>query len=398
MRLIYIACVVFLLFLFAIPTCIYAITDPLAVPNNKYGIHIIDENDLENAAALVNSSGGDWGYVTIVIRQDDRNLDKWRSIFAKLQNLHLIPLLRLATQTDGDKWIRPHIDQAISWKEFLNQLPWPIKNRYVILFNEPNHSKEWGGSVDPLDYALILKSYSTQLKESSSDYFILPAGLDTAAPNDNQTMDFQTFMNALIYALPDFSDLIDGWTSHSYPNPGFIGKVTSYGKGTIRSYQWELNQLRKKGIIKPLPVFITETGWPHQNGTSYGKYFYDEDKVAANIRDAASSVWNDLQIVAITPFVLNYQSYPFDQFSWQKMGSQEFYGAFYAYQSIVKIAGQPEKPPLENMLQNSILGLQEVKDAQTQPREIQSQNFILKPIENQFLWLIQFGRFISTFI
>ena len=30
-----------------------------------------------------------------------------------------------------------------TWVDFLDSLNWPIENRYVILFNEPNHAKEW---------------------------------------------------------------------------------------------------------------------------------------------------------------------------------------------------------------------------------------------------------------
>ena len=55
---------VFLTFTFALfPSPTYAIVDPLAVPNNKYGIHILTDSkqDAEGAAGLVNSSGGDWG-------------------------------------------------------------------------------------------------------------------------------------------------------------------------------------------------------------------------------------------------------------------------------------------------------------------------------------------------
>ena len=52
-----------------------AIVDPLTFPNNRFGIHITDENDLAEAAELVNGGGGEWGYVTVVIRQDDQNID-----------------------------------------------------------------------------------------------------------------------------------------------------------------------------------------------------------------------------------------------------------------------------------------------------------------------------------
>ncbi|MFZ5366355.1 MAG: hypothetical protein ACOZBZ_03605 [Patescibacteria group bacterium] len=47
-----------------------------ASPNNKFGIHITQAEDLPLAAELVNSSSGDWGYVTVVIQEDDRNQEK----------------------------------------------------------------------------------------------------------------------------------------------------------------------------------------------------------------------------------------------------------------------------------------------------------------------------------
>ena len=48
-----------------------------SVPNNRVGVHILDPNEINDAAKLINSSGGDWGYVTIPIRSNDRDRDKW---------------------------------------------------------------------------------------------------------------------------------------------------------------------------------------------------------------------------------------------------------------------------------------------------------------------------------
>ena len=48
-----------------------AVYDPLGVPNNRYGIHIADLNDISDVAPLVNSNGGDWGYVTLVASDND---------------------------------------------------------------------------------------------------------------------------------------------------------------------------------------------------------------------------------------------------------------------------------------------------------------------------------------
>ena len=107
--------------------------------NNKFGIHLAvpSEQDLQAAAALVNSNGGDWGYVTVVMEENDRDLGKWQGIFDRMRELHLIPIVRLATSPEGDHWRRPSADEAQIWAEFLNSLNWVVKNRYVVLFNEP---------------------------------------------------------------------------------------------------------------------------------------------------------------------------------------------------------------------------------------------------------------------
>lgn len=329
------------LFVLSFPNYSYAIYEPLSVPNNKYGIHIIDNNDLDNAAKLVNSTGGDWGYVTLVVAENDRNLDKWNSIFAKMRELHLIPLLRLATTSQGDSWRKPELDDVASWSEFLSKLMWVTKNRYIIIFNEPNHAKEWGNIVDPMDYTNILSSFSATLKNKSPDFYILPAGLDSSAPNSSLTMTEVLFLKKMFQSNSQIFNFIDGWTSHSYPNPGFVGKVGNSGPGTLFSYKWELNQIKRMGLTKKLPVFITETGWPHQDGSEYNRYFYTSDQVSNLLILAAQNVWIDKDIVAITPFVLNYQSYPFSNFSWQKYNSKDFYPQYETYATLPKTRGEP---------------------------------------------------------
>src|SRR3990167_3647177 len=90
---------------------VHAFYDPMSRKNNKYGIHIIDENDLTSASALVNSTGGDWGYVTLVIPENERKWEKWQSAFSEMRRLHLIPIIRLATRLEGDTWAMPEENQ-----------------------------------------------------------------------------------------------------------------------------------------------------------------------------------------------------------------------------------------------------------------------------------------------
>src|SRR3972149_8758847 len=95
-----IAIISLILALFAFAKPIYAMYDPVSVPNNKYGIHIVDTNDIFDLPPLVNSSGGDWGYVTLVLSDAERDPDRWQNIFDHLRRLLLIPIIRLATHVE----------------------------------------------------------------------------------------------------------------------------------------------------------------------------------------------------------------------------------------------------------------------------------------------------------
>ena len=196
MRRIFVLLVISVAFFFGgVPTA-KAIVDPLTPDNNPFGIHILDESDLEDAAKLVNSSGGNWGYVTLVIRADERDSKRWQSAFNKMRELHLIPIVRIATKMSEDSWEKPNLDELDGWVSFLSELNWVTQNRYIIIGNEPNHAKEWGGEVKPDEYAKYLETFSKKLKEGSKDFFILPAGFDASAPNGKETM--SDFFSVLI--------------------------------------------------------------------------------------------------------------------------------------------------------------------------------------------------------
>ena len=320
---------------------LYAIENPLSSANNPFGIHILNENELDDAAKLVNSSGGDWGYVTLVIRKDERDSERWQQVFDKMRKLHLIPIARLATIQQNGGWEKPNVDEIDGWVSFLNSLIWVVKNRYIIIGNEPNHAKEWGGELNPEEYSDYLYSFSKKLNETSNDFFILSAGFDASAANTNETMSAENYIKNMITYKPESFEFIDGWNSHSYPNPNFSGSEDSYGRGSVRTFEWELNLLKSFGINKNLPVFITETGWSHNmDGTSKNSKLITQNDISERIRNAYSGAWQDPRIVTVTPFVLNYQEPPFDIFSWKKKDGN-FYSFYYEIQDIPKIPGKP---------------------------------------------------------
>jgi len=307
--------------------------------NNKFGIHLAQPHleDLKKVAELVNSNGGDWGYVTLVIQENDRDSQKWQEIFDLLRKYHLIPIIRLATMPLGDNWKRPNSSDAYSWASFLDSLNWVVKNRYVVLFNEPNHATEWGGAVDPKDYAKVAFAFAKTLKERNPNFFVMLAGFDASAPHlPPKFYDEKLFLKDLIDHQPEIFKFIDGWASHSYPNPAFSGSPYDFGRGTVRTYQWELNLLRQLGVEKELPVFITETGWERKK--------LSEEQVAQNFKIAFEQVWlPDEKIISVTPFVFDYQMEPFLGFSWKRKGDDGFYQQYYFVQSVPKTKGEPDQ-------------------------------------------------------
>jgi hypothetical protein len=325
------------------PCQVFSIYDPLSVPNNKYGIHIADLNDIKDIPTLVNSNGGDWGYVTVVIQDSQKQKSLWQDLFNQMRRKHIIPIVRIATHIDGSSWSAPQKIDADNWANFLNDLIWPVENRYVIVFNEPNHAKEWGGSVTPENYAEIFAEYAAKLKSKNGDFFILPAALDVSAADNADSMDAAVFWNRVIQTKPEFLNLIDGWNSHSYPNPEFSGSPYAYGRGTIRSYLWELSLLNNYGLDRKLPVFITETGWKHSQGKETDNNLLNPLTVSGYLTYASGMVWNDPDIAAVTPFVFNYQDYPFDHFSWKIYGSDSFYPFYETYLNLPKSKGDPKQ-------------------------------------------------------
>ena len=114
---------------------------------------------------------------------------------------------------------------------------------------------------------------------------------------------------------PKVFDYIDGWASHAYPN------------SSTSIYDHELSL-----IGRDLPVFVTETGWPSDK--------YNEVQISQSLVDAYKNVWNDPRVVAVTPFILDYTTAPFNIYSWEKSDGS-FYNFYYDVQKLPKIAGTP---------------------------------------------------------
>ena len=307
--------------------------------NNKFGLYIYPDNEkfIELADRLVNSNGGDWGYVLIPFNVKDTNEDKWNRLFYLLNKKHLIPVIQLY-----DVDLEDYEDQTKEAAEFLNERIWPIRQRYVSVYNEPNDANFWYGKVDPAEYARVLDFTVRRFKEVNQDFFMMNAGFNVSAPNGNSYMDSFTFMQQMNEEIPGIFDRLDGWASHPYPQPNFGGSPSASGRWSIRAYEDELAFLHDSlGVEKELPVFITETGWAHDAGKTYNSSYLSLDEVSDNYEEAYEKVWlPDDRVVAVMPFTVWYES-PGDHFSWVDSRSVP-YQQYEAVKSMKKTEGNPE--------------------------------------------------------
>lgn len=343
-----------LLFGWILTGSVYAVENPFSSFNNKFGIHILFPQELSAAADLVNSSGGDWGYVTIPIQSGDKDLEKWQNFMDSAKKLHIIPIIRLATEGDyfnTKVWRKPNEDDILDFANFLNSLTWPVKNRYIVVYNEVNRADEWGGSVNADDYTKLLAYTVNVFKSKSQDFFIISAGLDNAAPNKlPQYENEYDFLNDMNEAVPGIFSQIDGISSHSYPNPAFSQPPTNISRNGVMSFDFE-RKLIKSFSGRDVPVFITETGWSTKAIL---------DLTAADYYQRAfKTVWSDNGVVAVTPFLLRANG-AFEDFSFIAPDGSQTY-QYRMVKSIPKVRGLPalvKNSPNLLQAQKKVLGLQ----------------------------------------
>lgn len=370
--------VLFSLIIFTPVTNVNAVENPFSSFNNKFGIHILFPEELSQAADLVNSNGGDWGYVIIPIQSGDQDLVKWQLFMNSAKRNHLIPIIRLATEGDyfnTKVWRKPDENDIVDFANFLNSLEWPVKNRYIVVFNEVNRGDEWGGSVNPTEYANLLNYAITVFKTKSPDFFMINAGLDNAAPNAlPQYQNEYDFLREMDTAVPGIFKQLDGLASHSYPNPAFAQPPTSNSKTGVMSFDYE-RKLVKSLNDKDLPVFITETGWSLNAISDLSRADY--------YQYAFKNIWKDNGIAAVTPFLLRANG-SFTDFSFLDADGSPTY-QYKMIKAMPKVKGMPvlsKTKPVLLQQQKKLMGLIEQID-NTQRAEASTYRDYSKTVDEQ---------------
>lgn len=275
---------------------------------SKVGIHILSPADLDSANQLLTVEGSDqWRYVTIPFTLDDvDNTTEWQHFFNQAREKKIIPLVRLATRFENGSWSVPTRQDSVKLITALSTLEWPTSDRYIIVFNEVNHAKEWGGTINPQEYTSTLEFVSNWARSENKNYIVLPAAMDLAAPNGAQTQEAFRYLDGMYQADAEVFSYIDKWNSHSYPNPGFSAAPQRTGKNSLRGFEHELAYLKQK-TNKDYEVYITETGWEDNRTTGW--------RLTAYYDYAMKNIWSNPQVKAVTPFVLKGAPGPFASFS-----------------------------------------------------------------------------------
>jgi hypothetical protein len=168
-------------------------------------------------------------------------------------------------------------------------------------------------------------------------------GLDNAAPNDGKYLSDFEYLERMYSHNSDVFNKMDGFASHSYPNPGFTA-APSTSRMSVATYRYEYDYINARTNSKKL-AFITETGWDSS--------ILGQAKVASYWKETYKDIWktDSDKIVAITPFLLTAVGGPFDKFSFIKNGQAT--ESYKTVKEMDKVKGEPvlgaKKVPLTQM-------------------------------------------------
>ncbi len=248
-------------------------------------------------------------YVTIPFTLDDcQRTESWQQAFLLAGQNNVVPLVRLATRFNStdQAWQVPTRRDIVDLANALGQLSWPQNEKHVIVFNEPNHAAEWGGRLDPHEFARVTNFALNWFVTENSRYILLPAALDLAATDTPTTKEALAYWREVLGSKPEILDQLSAWNSHSYPNPGFVSSPERRGQNSLRGFEYELAFL-KNYSDRQWEVYVTETGWDStpRLQTRLKQYYLT----------AAKQIWNSPSVKAVTPFVFAGSPGPFAGFS-----------------------------------------------------------------------------------
>jgi hypothetical protein len=279
------------------------------------------------ASDLVNANGGDWGYITVVWTiqdREDRNAEYNLQLFLdRCYEFHVQPIVRVATKFEAKRepvepgqrpikpneqgaegsWIRPDGDEPAKWRAFFETGKWPTRHAWIIVGNEPNLGREWGGAVDAASYARYLGHFLDVFKDAPR-FDVVGGALDISNTTAMPTMqDALEFLDGMRDAVPGIFERLPAWAS----NPYRVLNRGASARYTHRAYEIELDHIGRE-----MPVLITEAGHLDTG---------DEQEIARFYEDAFRDWRADAKVVAATPLFWHPDRNDFWMFELDKKGA-----------------------------------------------------------------------------
>src|SRR5215212_2717507 len=298
---------------------------------------------------LANANSGDWGYITVVWTMRDRdgpNAEYNLQLFLdRCFEFHLQPIVRIATRFEAKRepvvpgqapikpnqqgaegsWMRPDWDEPAKWRAYFQTGRWPSRHAWIVVGNEPNLGREWGGDVDAASYARYLAHFLDVFK-GAPRFDVVSGALDisntTALPVMQDALEFLDEMDA---AVPGIFERVSAWASNPY-------RVKSRGPGarfTHLAYEAELDHIGRE-----MPVLITEAGHLDTG---------DEDEIARFYEEAFRDWMADPKVVAATPLFWHPDRNDFWMFELDKKGAFLHKSPTYELlRRLPRVAGSPQ--------------------------------------------------------
>jgi hypothetical protein len=310
-------------------------------PNNLIGLNVarnLQPMYLWAAADVANANGGDWGYLTMLLTRDDRDLPMsahlLQQVLDRCFELRLQPIVRVGTRFDPATgiWERPIYDEPVRWRDLFDQVRWPTANVWIVPANEPNLGREWGGEVDVPSYVRYLERF-IQAFASADRFRVVNAPLNLSNPHQPPAMyDAFLFLEEMAAVSPSLFERLPAWASNSYQVDG----LEAGQRFTHRGYEREL-----EAIGRELPVIITETGLLNKHG---------DEEVTRFFTTAYRDWQQDRRVIAATPLIWDpdvddHWMFTFDAYG-NLLGGN---AAYRVLRDLPRVAGVPSGPlPLPN--------------------------------------------------
>jgi hypothetical protein len=322
------------------------------VPNNIVGLNVArlhQPNYIWATSDVVNANGGDWGYITVVWTIEDREARmaeyNLQLFLDRCFEFHVQPIVRVGTKFAAKKepvvpgqpapkpnpqgaegsWVRPDWDEPLKWRTFFETARWPTRHAWVVVGNEPNLGREWGGAVDPVSYARYLDHFLDVFEEAPR-FDVVSGALDISNSTVMPVMqDALEFLDGMGEAVPRIFERLPAWASNPY-------KVVSAGRGvryTHRAYEAEFDRIGRE-----MPVLITEAGHLETG---------DEQEIARFYEEAFRAWMADPKVVAATPLFWHPDRNDFWMFELDKRGAFVHKSPTYELlRRLPRVAGSPE--------------------------------------------------------